>query len=82
KTFGKGSVSVLRQLDNGGGLFITFARWFTPDGRLIDRNGLEPDIEILHGDAQEEDIRQLERAIETIEAELEQSAPTALRPAA
>ncbi|MDE2688425.1 MAG: S41 family peptidase [Chloroflexota bacterium] len=82
KTFGKGSVSVLRQLDNGGGLFITFARWFTPDGRLIDRNGLEPDIEILHGDAQEEDIRQLERAIETLEAELEQSAPTALRPAA
>ena len=82
KTFGKGSVSVLRQLDNGGGLFITFARWFTPDGRLIDRNGLEPDIEVQHGDAQEEDIRQLERAIETLEAELEQSAPTALRTAA
>ena len=82
KTFGKGSVSVLRQLDNGGGLFITFARWFTPDGRLIDRNGLEPDIEVQHGDAQEEDIKQLERAIETLEAELEQSAPTALRPAA
>ena len=82
KTFGKGSVSVLRQLDNGGGLFITFARWFTPDGRLIDRNGLEPDIEVQHGDAQEEDIRQLEKAIETLEAELEQSAPTALRTAA
>ena len=82
KTFGKGSVSVLRQLDNGGGLFITFARWFTPDGRLIDRNGLEPDIEVQHGDAQEEDIKQLEKAIETLEAELEQSAPTALRPAA
>ena len=34
KTFGKGSVNILRQLDNGGGLFLTFARWFTPDGRL------------------------------------------------
>ena len=82
KTFGKGSVNVLRQLDNGGGLFITFARWFTPNGRLIDRNGLEPDIEITHGDAQQEDIRQLEKAIETLEAEIHGDAPSALRPAA
>ena len=82
KTFGKGSVNILRQLDNGGGLFITFARWFTPDGRLIDRNGLEPDIEITHGDPQEEDIRQLEKAIETLESEIHEGAPSALRPAA
>ena len=82
KTFGKGSVNILRQLDNGGGLFITFARWFTPDGRIIDRNGLEPDIEITHGDAQQEDIRQLEKAIETLESEIQGSAPSALRPAA
>ena len=82
KTFGKGSVNILRQLDNGGGLFITFARWFTPNGRLIDRNGLEPDIEITHGDAQQEDIRQLEKAIETLEAEIHDGTPSALRPAA
>ena len=82
KTFGKGSVNVLRQLDNGGGLFITFARWFTPNGRLIDRNGLEPDVEITHGDAQQEDIRQLEKAIEIMEAEIHGGAPSALRPAA
>ena len=73
-TFGKGSVNVLRQLDNGGGLFLTFARWYTPDGRIIDRNGLEPDIEVRHGDAQQEDIRQLEKAIETLEAEIHASA--------
>ena len=82
KTFGKGSVNILRQLDNGGGLFITFARWFTPDGRLIDRNGLEPDIEITHGDPQQEDIRQLEKAIETLESEIHENAPSAVRPAA
>ena len=81
KTFGKGSVNILRQLDNGGGLFLTFARWFTPDGRVIDRNGLEPDIEVTHGDAQQEDIRQLEKAIETLEAEIHSSA-SAQRPAA
>ena len=82
KTFGKGSVNILRQLDNGGGLFITFARWFTPDGRVIDRNGLEPDIEITHGDPQQEDIRQLEKAIETLESEIHENAPSALRTAA
>ena len=81
KTFGKGSVNILRQLDNGGGLFLTFARWYTPDGRVIDGNGLEPDIEVQHGDAQQEDIRQLERAIETLEAEIHSSA-SAQRPAA
>lgn len=74
KTFGKGSVNILRQLENGGGLFLTFARWYTPDGRVIDRNGLEPDVEIRHGDAQQEDIRQLEKAIETLEAQLNASA--------
>lgn len=73
-TFGKGSVNVLRQLDNGGGLFLTFARWYTPDGRVIDGNGLEPDVEVRHGDAQQEDIRQLEKAIETLEAEIHASA--------
>ena len=73
-TFGKGSVNILRQLDNGGGLFLTFARWYTPDGRVIDRNGLEPDVEVRHGDAQQEDIRQLERAIEILEAEIHATA--------
>lgn len=81
-TFGKGSVNILRQLDNGGGLFITFARWFTPEGRLIDRNGLEPDIEVTHGDPQQEDIRQLEKAIETLESEIHEDSPSAMRPAA
>ena len=81
-TFGKGSVNILRQLDNGGGLFLTFARWFTPDGRPIDRTGLEPDIEVTHGVPQQEDIRQLERAIETLETEIHGSAAEPQRPAA
>lgn len=43
KTFGKGSVNVLRQLSDGAGLYITTARWLTPDGRLIEGKGIEPD---------------------------------------
>ena len=51
KTFGKGSVNILRQLDDGSGLYITTARWLTPDGRLIEGEGIEPDIELeLDGD--------------------------------
>lgn len=43
-TFGKGSVNTLRPLRNGGGLYITFARWYSPDGRLIEGDGIEPDV--------------------------------------
>ena len=45
-TYGKGSVNVLRQLDDGSGLYITIARWLTPGGRLIEGQGIEPDIEL------------------------------------
>ncbi len=46
KTFGKGSVNILRQLEDGSGLYITNARWLTPDGRLIEGEGLYPDYEL------------------------------------
>jgi carboxyl-terminal processing protease len=45
-TFGKGSVNVLQELGDGSGLYITIARWLTPDGRLIEGQGIEPDIEL------------------------------------
>jgi carboxyl-terminal processing protease len=45
-TFGKGSVNVLHQLQDGSGLYITTGRWLTPDGRLIEGEGLSPDYEL------------------------------------
>ncbi len=51
KTFGKGSVNILLQLKDGSALYITHARWLTPDGRLIEGEGLYPDYELeLEGD--------------------------------
>ena len=70
QTFGKGSVNILRELGNGGGLFLTFARWFTPSGRLIQGNGLAPDIEVVARDAREADTMQLEKAREVLQAEV------------
>ena len=46
KTYGKGSVNTLRQLKDGSGLYITIARWLTPNGRLIEGKGISPDYEL------------------------------------
>lgn len=53
KTYGKGSVQEVRQLDDGGMLKVTIARWFTPAGRNIDKEGIEPDqkVELMAEDA-------------------------------
>ncbi len=60
-----GSVNMIRSLSNGGGLYITFARWYTPSGRLIEGEGLSPDILIEQSQNQREDA-QFEKALEIL----------------
>ena len=48
-TYGKGSVNILRELSDGSGLYITTARWLTPNGRLIEGEGIDPDHELELG---------------------------------
>ncbi len=43
-TYGKGSVNVMFALPNGGGLYLTTARWFTPNGNMIEGVGITPDF--------------------------------------
>lgn len=44
KTFGKGSVQTILPMNNGAALKITTARYYTPSGRSIQAEGIEPDL--------------------------------------
>lgn len=44
KTYGKGSVQDFEVYDDASALKLTIAKWFTPNGRGIDKEGIEPDI--------------------------------------
>ncbi|MCW8855567.1 MAG: S41 family peptidase [Gammaproteobacteria bacterium] len=48
KSFGKGSVQTIQELRNGGAVKFTTARYFTPSGRSIQADGIEPDISLDH----------------------------------
>jgi carboxyl-terminal processing protease len=47
KTFGKGSVQDLVELENGGSIKVTIAHWLTPLGTEINKKGVLPDKEVI-----------------------------------
>jgi carboxyl-terminal processing protease len=68
KSFGKGSVQELIDLQNGTAVKVTVAKWITPNGKNLNKEGLHPDVEIKLTD---EDIKaekdpQMEQAIKEI----------------
>ncbi len=75
KTFGKGLVQSTYSFDDGTGLKVTIARYFTPSGVCIHGEGIKPDIEIKLSDKykdtpvsaipRDEDL-QLQKAIDTL----------------
>ena len=44
KTFGKGLVQSVRPLGDGSGLAVTIAKYLTPSGRDINKEGIPPDV--------------------------------------
>jgi len=46
KTYGKGSIQRIHRLSDGSAVHVTFAKWFTPNDRVIDGQGLSPDVEV------------------------------------
>lgn len=43
-TFGKGSVQTIIEMEDGSGLKLTIARYYTPSGRSIQERGITPDF--------------------------------------
>jgi carboxyl-terminal processing protease len=71
KSYGKGSVQIIRQLSNGGAVKLTNAHYLTPKSRVIDGVGVLPDMIIVMDPVlqakQSTDI-QLKAALETLRA--------------
>ena len=68
-TFGKGSVNTLWPLTDGSGVNFTIARWFTPEGTLIEGEGIDPDI-IEEASEDESEDPQLDRAIQILREQI------------
>jgi carboxyl-terminal processing protease len=66
-SFGKGSVQTVVDLSGGALLKVTVARWYTPNGKNINKEGIKPDIEYKQPatDTEESDS-QLQKAIEAL----------------
>jgi carboxyl-terminal processing protease len=45
-TFGKGSVQTIIELEDGSGLKLTVARYYTPKNRSIQELGISPDVTV------------------------------------
>jgi carboxyl-terminal processing protease len=46
RTYGKGSVQLVLELDDGSSLHVTNSRWQTPKGNMLDGHGLQPDLPV------------------------------------
>lgn len=68
KTFGKGSVQSIADLKDDSEVKITVAKWFTPKGRGIDKEGIEPDIKVELSDDDIKNNRdpQLDKALDEL----------------
>ncbi len=65
RTFGKGVMQGIIPLESGGALKLTTEEFRTPNGNIINKEGILPDIEIE--DIEDNDIdEQLEKAIEEL----------------
>jgi len=88
-TFGKGLVQSVRPLSGGAGMAVTIAKYFTPNGKDINRAGIKPDLEVKLSKAQIQALvkdrtkvataadPQYARAIQTLQVAIAQSGNSA-----
>ncbi|NTX12667.1 S41 family peptidase [Myxococcus sp. CA056] len=86
QTFGKGSVQTVIELEDGSGLKLTIARYYTPKGRSIQERGITPDYVVPDEPGgkpgretpREKDLQRHFRAESTSTSESSSSAPRGL----
>ena len=68
KTFGKGSVQELVNLTPDTSLKVTIAKWLTPKGNSISKQGITPDymVPMTEADARAERDPQMDKAVELL----------------
>jgi carboxyl-terminal processing protease len=69
KTFGKGSVNNLWPLKDGSGINFTVANWYTPDGFLIEGEGIAPDVVFEPVEDTPTDVH-LDKAVQILQARI------------
>ena len=57
KTFGKGLVQSVRGLSDGSGLTVTIAKYLTPNGVDIHKNGIKPDVAVAMSEKEIESLQ-------------------------
>jgi len=65
KTFGKGVMQEIVPVSSGGALKLTIEEFRTPNGNVINKKGIEPDVVIEDNEETESD-EQLQKAIEIL----------------
>jgi carboxyl-terminal processing protease len=64
QSYGKGSVQTVIELEDGSGLKLTIARYYTPSGRSIQERGITPDVWVkASGATISEDEEQREQSL-------------------
>ncbi|HOK41108.1 MAG TPA: S41 family peptidase [bacterium] len=63
KTYGKGSVQTVRNLSGGAGIALTTAKYYTPSGICIHKEGIEPDITIEQPEYSKEELESFKKLI-------------------
>jgi carboxyl-terminal processing protease len=68
KSYGKGSVQMVKNIKDGSSIKITIAKWLTPKGQDINKEGITPDelVELSLEDFEQNIDSQLNRAIEIL----------------
>ncbi len=78
KTYGKGSVQKVFELDNSGAAKLTIALYYLPNGESIDGKGIQPDIEVaeIKDEPEQTQQQQFDKAKEVLNNIIQGRPPT------